>query len=95
MRKGMKVGSSHNWNYRENRYTSNGKNFVIYQSKGRNSPSPRGSGMPLGSKLIWKIKGNERVGKPVYIRGKGWMTPIKMWGIKRQAKYKLPKRRWR
>lgn len=92
---GMKIGQKHNWNYKEHKYKAYGNNFEITQTKGRNTPAPYGSGMPTGSKLIWKIKGTETIGKPRKIKGYGWVTPITIKGTKRQGKYKLPKRRWK
>lgn len=94
-KKGVPIGFKNNWNYKERKYTSDGKNFTIIQSKRRNSSAPKRSEMPLKSKLTWGITGKERIGEGKYIKGYGWMTPIKMWGIKRQRKYKLPKRKWK
>jgi len=53
----------HNWNYANSVIYDTGKKFVVRQSKGRNVASPKGSGVPIGSKFKWKFMGRQRVKK--------------------------------
>lgn len=84
---GMRIGSGHAWKYKTKaNYETPSGNFTQYQTKGRNTPAPYGSGMPTRSKLIWAIKGHyytKRIGKRKWIR----ITN----GYKGQYGFKLPK----
>lgn len=70
----------HNWNYKNNVVSERGNRTVIRQSKGRNRPSPRGSGVPIGSKFKWGFKGKQtyrRVGNRFLVTIKGTKTLFK------------------
>lgn len=64
-KKGMRIGSKHYWNYNTDKWNETKIaprlwKFTYYQTKkrhGRNAPY--GTGMPLGSKLHWKIRANQ------------------------------------
>lgn len=63
--KGMRIGASHKWKYNTGTWneTKIGKRkwkFQYEQTKSRlGKTAPYGSGMPIGSKLIWNIKAKQ------------------------------------
>lgn len=96
-RRGMKVGYGHVWKYssgiwKETKISPKAWRFTYSNSKRRAGHSaPYGTGMPTGSKLIWKIRANQyaiKTGPNTYkliMKGKKymgrWKTPRKKrWG---------------
>ena len=59
---------------------------MIYQEKKRNKSAPRGSGMPIGSKLHWGINATETYKK---VKGR-YLVTIK--GSKKQKGFTLDKK---
>lgn len=84
----MKIGKGHRWKYKHLKTIDKGKTFKIYQVKKRSRPSPKGSGMPKKSKLVWNIKARQTTKK---VKG-GYLITLK--GYKGQGAYKLPKKKW-
>lgn len=82
----MRKGDKHNWGYRTKKYRSNKKGFTMFQSKKRKRSAPKGSGMPVGSKLHWGIIATE---KRIPTK-KGTIIILK--GIKRQKGFTLNKK---
>lgn len=76
---GMRPGRGHHWIYHIKGGHDDGRNFTFYQSKRRNRPSPRGSGMPSGSRLHWGIKGKEK-----WIKMRNGLWKVVQWGNKYQ-----------
>lgn len=87
--KGTKIGFKHKWNYKHNKTIDKGRKVTIYQTKKRSRKAPKGTGMPIGSKLIWNIKARMKTKKVP----KGYIVTIKGW--KGQGAYKLPKQKWK
>ena len=64
-RKGMRVGAKHKWTYskgiwKETKTSPRMWKFSYTNSKYRRGrKAPRGTGMPVGSKLHWKIRANQ------------------------------------
>lgn len=96
-RKGMKIGGKHTWKYWQGIWKEkkiNPKTWVFTYTHGKTrtgSWAPRGTGMPTGSKLVWKIRANQyaiKTGPNTYkliMKGKkymgAWKTPKKRkWG---------------
>lgn len=96
-RLGMKIGHGHKWKYssgiwKETKITPKSWKFTFTNSKTRAGHSaPYGTGMPIGSKLIWRIKANQYAIKTspntyqLIMKGKKtmgrWKTPYKKkWG---------------
>lgn len=95
MRKGMRIGGKHKWEYHQNTWKEiktgpKSWNFVYEQTKTRKgSWAKKGQGMPTGSKLIWKIKAKQyaiKTGPNTY--------KLVMKGKKYREKWKVPKRKW-
>lgn len=57
---GMRTGSKHHWRYKDIGTRDNGRSFTRFQVKRRSKSAPRGSGMPIGSKLHWNLNAIER-----------------------------------
>lgn len=84
---GMRIGKGHNWKYKHTKTKDSGRRFTIHQIKTRNRPSPRGSGMPVNSRLHWGINATEnvkRVNRNLY--------KVTLTGIKRQKAFST--KRW-
>jgi hypothetical protein len=89
----MKIGSGHNWWYKSHRWIEKKISphkwiFQTGQSKGRNSKAPYKSGMPIGSKLVWNIKGKQIMFKKNKDSYSGYLK-----GTKVLDNYKLPKKK--
>jgi hypothetical protein len=93
-RRGVPVGYKHNWNYRtdkwiERKIAPKTWTFTYYQTKhrGGGKVARLGTGMPLGSKLHWRIQANQyavKTGPNTY--------RLIMRGTKRQAGYTTNKK---
>lgn len=88
---GMRIGGKHNWKYKQKSIQTSGNSFKIHQTKKRTRPAPSGSGMNIGSKLIWNIKAKQivkKIGKNLY--------QVILKGYKGQGAYKTPNmKKWR
>lgn len=92
-KKGVPKGYTHDWHYKDNRFveTKIGPGtWKIYQgqSKHRNHSAPSGSGLPIGSELLWKFNTTQRMKKVDKDSYRGYMK-----GIKKLVKVKIPKYR--
>lgn len=83
----MRPGQKHKWYYKHLKTLSKGRWFKIFQLKKRSGLAPKGSGMPVGSKLHWEITATEKVTKLSDGRYK-----IVMEGTKIQKGYTLNKK---
>lgn len=90
--KGMKIGASHSWNYQTGKWNERKIGprkwtFTYQQSKTRaGRKAPYGSGMPIGSRLDWRIRARQTA---VKVSPNKYLLTMK--GIKTQAGYKLGK----
>ena len=95
-RRGMRIGRGHTWRYspgiwKETKVSPHGWKFTYENSKTRTGSWARwGQGMPVGSKLIWKIRATQyakKVSPNRYI--------LTMKGKKYMGKYKVPRKKWK
>lgn len=91
---GMPVGAKHKWRYwpgtwKETKVGQKTWKFTYEHGKTRSGGyAPTGTGMPTGSKLIWRIKANQYARK---ISPNSYVLIMK--GTKRMGRWKTPKRK--